>query len=278
MAAYENLSWLPSSDDFLKAIIAGGEVGVKRQELIQRAFQHGQQSSSGGVGAGFGGAIRSNALNPLDQARLDSINNEEKRKGDFEARKSQQLELADNYMRHGDTPIQAYNRANLGQFGLPPPVVEKLPATPWDTLNLGQGEVARVNSQTGQIENLKGARPVAEKEATLSVPVFPAGYDPTTDYFHTVRPTIYRGTASAVDKALGRNTPTPQGQPLPLPPRGSGKEAFQIGLPYETAYGPAIWNGDGFDPITPTAQEPSASMGNAMSNAGELGVSIFGGQ
>lgn len=267
MPAFDNLSWLPSGDDFLNAIIAGGQMGMQREKLAQDAdqFESSQQRSEprGGGGTRMGGG----GFDPLEQARTAAINNEQRRLDSQEAAKARQLELADNYMRHGDTPLQAYNRANLGQFGIPAPATERLTPSPWDTLNLGQGQVARVNSQTGAFQQLQPARPVAEKEATVSVPVFPEGTDPMMARFMGVSPTTYRGTAGAVSRALGDSAPAT----LMAPPQSTGvppKDQLQVGQAYKTKLGWAVWNGESFEPVAAPAPNPFSGMGNLIGGSG----------
>ena len=167
MSAYQNLPWIPSSEQFLRAMIAGGERGVQLERLRQSAEPR---------GIAFGGV--SNGPNPLEAARTAAITGEEKRKSDQSAAEQKAWELHNSLVSRGATPQQAYEESGLGQFGLKEPEV-KSDVTP---ISLGRGGVGLFNKSTGTVKIAREPQPAsggAEPRYTgpTSVDIFgkPAG-------------------------------------------------------------------------------------------------------
>lgn len=148
MPAFVNLPWLTSSDQFLKAMLSGGEAGIQRERNQQQASE-----AAGQLGLGYSrlGVEQQNTIARLAQAQAEQ-------------------EAQDRY--HQELLKDADARINLSQARM-----DAL-HNPFQVMALGNGEVARINKMTGEMQTLQGAREKPAKEPTVSVPILPEGMDP----------------------------------------------------------------------------------------------------
>lgn len=201
MPVNTNLPWLPSSDQFLRAITAGAELGESRARRMDAV----SQPRFGG------GGVRFNFPDPLDAARIAALNSKQQRdEAEFQMANDAFASQAD-LLRRGATAQEAFEQSGVARFGVNQPRF----SNPWQTLNLGSGEVARVNEMTGQLETIQPRR--TEDEVTMSVPIFPPGVNPMVAQALGMQPTTVRGPISQVTPIVGTNAPSFGQSPAQFP-------------------------------------------------------------
>lgn len=237
MAAFASLPWLTSSDQFLKAIIAGGEAGARNAQLQNQASSGTPRFRGGGGGA----IVRPSAY---EQARTDALKAETQANAAMESEKKAAWDLHNSLISRGATPQEAYEQSGLGRFDVKQPSsplhpvslgrggvgvfndqtggvdVERNPAeytpkaapNPFQVVNIGKGGIVRVNKDTGEVEQVRDQSEAEAKEPVVSVPVYPPGVNPLIAKSMGITPTYVRGPVSTVRKQLGTNMPPSLGQ------------------------------------------------------------------
>lgn len=187
MAVSVSLPWIPSSDQFLRAMVAGGQAGVSAQDRRPRG----------------GGSVSFPTTNPFDQVRAEALRAKMEQEAADRAAKEQAFNLQGDLIRRGVSPQEAFAEAGLARFGVDEPV--RTP-NPWQTLSLGRGEVARINNQTGQLETLQQARPVDDDGVRLST-VDTSTVDPDdAALMKFLNPPRLSGSPGAISNFLSRAT------------------------------------------------------------------------
>lgn len=147
---YVNLPWLNiGPSDFLSALDRGTQAGIAREELAQKAAiaNASLQADSrpqfrGGGGGGFSGGF-----DPLEQARTAALISETKLAEEAAAAKAAADAENRRLISLGVPADEAAAQSGWSQYLRPSSGSGSLP---WQTLNLGGGEVAQVNKKTGE--------------------------------------------------------------------------------------------------------------------------------
>ena len=183
MPAFVQLPWLTGSDQFLKAMLSGGEAGVARERLAQQADE-----SAGQIGLGYArlGADERQTAARLAQAQAEQSAQELYRQEELK-REDQRIALSGQRLGAGNSPYQ------------------------W--MNLGNGEVIGVDKYTGQVTGIKPRR---EDEAVVTEPIYADEEGRSLAEAMGASGTTVRGTAGAVNRYKVAN-PRP-----PEPPRQLG--------------------------------------------------------
>lgn len=157
MSEFVQLPWLNSSDQFLQAMIAGGQVGLQRQKMQLDANQFNAQMNRPEGSRGGGGGGGGSEFDPLRQAQADAITQKSKMDAEEAAAKKAANDRYTWLMDRGATDKEAYDQSGLKSFGVP----ETRPDTimPFEGVNLGQGGVGRFNRQTGKFEIVNNQTP-----------------------------------------------------------------------------------------------------------------------
>lgn len=162
-ASYSQLPWLNiGPSDFLTALDRGTQAGLSKQELALKAASEAarlqlasQENQGGGRSPGFG-AIRSDSINPFEQARTDALRSETKINEDNAAAKAAADAENRRLISIGVPPDEAAAQSGWSQYMRPSSGSGSLP---WQTVPLGNGEVIQVGKKTGEVRQLTEPRP-----------------------------------------------------------------------------------------------------------------------
>lgn len=144
---YTQLPWLnfdPMS--FLQALDRGTQAGFERTRLDQSA--EASRPRGGGVVGGGG-------FDPLDQARARELTRQTDQSTAESAAENAAWAENNRLISIGVPEQEAFSRAGLGRFTRTPP-------SPWQTMNLGQGEVVQVNRGTGAQRQIAAGKEKAD--------------------------------------------------------------------------------------------------------------------
>lgn len=153
--------------DFIRASEAGAQIGLRARSLTQDANQFNAQIRSRGNNqpqarlVGFGNvdpfeAAKANALNQQVQAEKDRLAKKDYASqlyGAMRGRLGEDEAMAQSGLGALLTEDELAARANLARAK-----AADAPENPWQTFSLGNGELGRVNKNTGEYGEIKPAR------------------------------------------------------------------------------------------------------------------------